>query len=275
MGLRIGRIAVSLLMWAVAAIMFVPFFWMISSSFKPSADVFSYPVEWIPEQWTLNGYKALFDSKYNFVRFYLNTFIVAFMTVVGVVTVGSMTAYAYAKIKFKGREFFFILLVATIAVPFQTVMIPLFIIFRNLGLLDTLTSQWIGAFINPVTAIFLLRQFFKSVHDELIESAKMDGCSHLRILWQIVMPIARPVLFTVVLIYFVSSWNNYEAALLFIRSLDNYVVSIAVKIFSGEMSMNHSATMAASTISIVPLMFLLVTGQKYLISGLTAGAVKG
>jgi multiple sugar transport system permease protein len=262
-------------MWAIAVLMIVPFFWMVSSSFKPSAEVFTYPVEWLPRKWTLNGYRALFDSRYNFLLFYWNTFYVSFMTVVGVLTVGSMAAYAYAKIKFKGRDVFFFLLISTIAIPFQTVMIPKFIIFRHLGLLDTLTSQWIGAFLNPTTAIFLLRQFFKTVHDELIESAKMDGCGHFRILWQIVMPLAKPVLFTTVLIYFVSSWNNYEMALLFIRSLDNYVVSIAVKIFSSEMKVNHSATMAASTISIVPLGLLFIIGQKYLISGLTAGAVKG
>jgi len=275
MAIKLNRGLISIMMWAIAIMMILPFFWMLLSSFKPSGEVFTYPVQWLPKRWTLDGYQALFDSKYNFVKFYWNTFCVAFMTIVGVVIVGSLTAYAYAKIKFVGREVVFILLIATMAIPFQVIMIPKFIILRYFGLLDTLTSQWIGAFLNPVTGIFLLRQFFKSIHDDIIESAKIDGCTHLRILWRIVVPMSKPVLFTVILIYFVSAWNNYEMALLYLRSLDKYVVSIAVKMFSAERTLNHSATMAASTISIVPLSLLLIIGQRYLIAGLTAGAVKG
>jgi multiple sugar transport system permease protein len=197
------------------------------------------------------------------------------MTIVGVLTVGSMTAYAYAKINFAGRDAIFLLLIVSMAIPFQVVMIPNFIIMRSLGLLNTLASQWIGAFINPITAIFLLRQYFKTIPDELIESAKIDGCGHFRICWRIVVPLSKPVLFTAVLIYFISAWNNYEGALLYIRSIDNYVISLAVKVFAAETTANHSAMMAASVVSIIPLIVLLVAGQKYLISGLTAGAVKG
>lgn len=275
MGVWLRRGTVSAAAWAGAIVMLVPLIWMVSASFKPSAEVFQFPIQWIPRHPTMSGYKVLFESRFNFLLFYWNTFVAAFMTIVGVVVVGGMTAYAYAKIRFVGRNFIFLFLIATLAIPFQVVMIPQFIIFRNVGLLDTLTSQWIGAFINPVMAIFLLRQYFMTVPDELIDSAKIDGCGHFQILWRIVMPISKPVLVTVILLYFVSAWNNYETALLYLRTVDKYVVSLAVRVFSGELSVNYSAVMAASVISIVPLIVLLLFGQRYIISGITSGAVKG
>ncbi|RAV22912.1 carbohydrate ABC transporter permease [Paenibacillus contaminans] len=275
MAVWLRRGMVSLVTWAGAILMLVPLVWMVSASFKPSADVFEFPIKWIPRNPTIDGYKVLFESRFNFLLFYWNTFVTAFMTILGVVVVGSMTAYAYAKIRFAGKNVIFLLLIATLAIPFQVVMIPQFIIFRNIGLLDTLTSQWIGAFLNPVMAIFLLRQYFMTLPDELVDSAKIDGCGHLQILWRIVMPISKPVLVTVILLYFVSAWNNYETALLYLRSVDKYVVSIAVRVFSGELSVNYSAVMAASVISIVPLIILLLFGQRYIISGITSGAVKG
>ncbi|MBO9610630.1 MAG: carbohydrate ABC transporter permease [Paenibacillaceae bacterium] len=276
MAVWLRRGTVSLLVWAGAVLMMIPLIWMISASFKPSSEVFQFPIRWIPDHPTLTGYKVLFSSKrYNFLLFYWNTFVTAFMTIVGVVVVGGMTAYAYAKIRFVFRDYIFLFLIATLAIPFQVVMIPQFIIFRHIGLLDTLTSQWIGAFLNPVMGIFLQRQYFMTLSDELIDSAKIDGCGHFQILWRIVIPISKPVLATVILLYFVSAWNNYETALLYLRSTDRFVVSIAVRVFSGEMVSNYAAVMAASVISIVPLVVLLLFGQRYIISGITSGAVKG
>ncbi|MBP1990662.1 carbohydrate ABC transporter permease [Paenibacillus eucommiae] len=275
MGKWFTKAVTSVIMWGIASIMLLPFVWMLSSSLKTSAEVFQFPIEWIPKHPTLGSYKLLFSSKYNFGLYYFNTFIVTLMSIIGVVFVGSMTAYAYSKIRFAGRNFIFLLMIATLAIPFQVVMIPNFIIFRSFGLLDTLTSQWIGAFLNPIMAIFFLRQFFMTISNELIDAAKIDGCGHWRICWRIVVPLSKPVLFTVILIYFVSSWNNYETALLYLRKPDLYVISLAVKMFSGEMHVNHAASMAASVISIIPLLILLIFGQRYIISGLTSGAIKG
>ncbi|WP_135554962.1 carbohydrate ABC transporter permease [Paenibacillus cymbidii] len=271
----VGQLATGIALWSVAVLMMLPLIWMISASFKYNMEVFKFPIEWIPRHPTLDNYRTLFTGNYNFSRYYANTLYVTFMTVVGTIVVGGMSAYAYAKINFVGRDFIFMFKLAAVAIPFQVVMIPNFIIYKNLGLLDTLTSQWLGAFLGPTMAVFLLRQYFKTLQDEIIDSAKIDGAGHMRTLWTIAMPIARPVLFTVVILYFVAAWNQYESALLFLRSKDNYVVSIAIKIFSTEYANNDSAIMAASVISVIPMLIVLAWGQRHMIEGLSVGAVKG
>lgn len=273
-GRTVKRLSVSVVVWAIAILMLAPLLWMLSASFKASTNVFEYPVHWIPQHPTTQGYQLLASPGFNFVKIYLNTLYVAFMSCLGVFVVGSLAAYAYAKIHFRGRDIMFLVIMSSLAIPFQVVMIPQFILFKALGLLDTLTSQWIGAFASPVFGIFLLRQAFKSIPDSLIDAAKIDGCSHLRILWQIVIPMSKPTLVTVILLYFISSWNNYETALIFIRSLDKYVISLGVELFSTQFSVNFTAIMAASVITIVPLLIILVAAQRYIISGLTVGALK-
>lgn len=279
MKLSTTNLIVQLLIGAVllcfAVIMLLPLVWMVSASFKYNLEVFAVPIEWIPRHPTLDGYRSLFGAEYNFARYYMNTLYVTLMVLIGTVVVGTMSGYAFAKINFIFRDTIFLFKLAAVTIPFQVLMIPQFIIFKNLGLIDTLTSQWIAFFLGPTMAVFLLRQFFKSLPDEIIDSAKMDGAGHFRICWRIGAPMALPILITVIMLYFVSAWNQYETALLFLRTNDKYVISLAVRMFTQEFYTNHNAIMAASVISIIPMLFLLAWGQKFMISGLTIGGVKG
>lgn len=271
----LSQTIIGAVLWTFAVFMMLPLLWMVSSSLKYNIEIFAFPVDWIPDRPTLQAYRALLDRSYNFPLFYLNTLYVAVMVCLGIVIVGSLSGYAFAKIRFVGRDFIFMLKIAAIAIPFQVTMVPVFIMFGKMGLMDTLTSQWISAFLGPVFAIFLLRQFFKTVPDEIVESAKMDGASHFRICWQICVPMAVPVLVTLIIISFVGSWNAYEPALLFIRSRENYVISLAVKIFQREYFTDYAATMATTVVSNIPMIVALILGQKYMLRGLMVGAVKG
>lgn len=263
------------LMALVGMIFLLPFVWMVSASLKPEADVFNYPVEWIPTTWRAGfNYSSVWLGQANFGLYYWNSLKVALLTTVLSVLVSSMAAYGFTKIRFKGRSAMFLLILATYMIPVEATLVPLFILFRSLGLYDTHTGLiLLGGF--SVLGTFLLRQFFSSISDEFIESAQIDGAGHIRIFVSVMLPLARPAIATYGILRFIWTWNDFQTPFIFLSDRTLYTIQLGMSAFADRNGAFYSLIMAASVSAIVPLLIVFIMGQKHVIEGISLGGVKG
>ncbi len=256
-----------------------PLYWMFSTSFKPSADVFASPPKWIPSPWTLGNYRDVF-TLLPFDRFFLNSVIVAAVIVGLNAFFDTMAAYAFAKLRFPGRDVIFFLLLITLMIPFQVNLIPLYrlmVFFRDIN--PHLGIDSYAGLIAPsaiqVFGIFLMRQFFQSVPDEVLESARTDGASEFRIIWSIVLPLALPGMATLAIFTFLSAWNDFLWPLLVTSSDAHRTLPVGVALLARKNTINWGDTMAGTVLASFPMIIVFLVLQRRFIEGLTAGAVKG
>ncbi|GHU57985.1 ABC transporter permease [Spirochaetia bacterium] len=266
---------VSVILWAGGIIVIVPFLWMISTSFKGVNDVYTFPIEWIPTRPTVAGYLHLFAGEFSFLTFYRNSVFVAAMALVGTFFSCTMAGYAYSKINFVGRDKIFLLKLSTTMIPGMVTMLPTFIIYRNLGLVNTLTALWLPMFFGGAFGVMLMRQNMISVPNELMESAKIDGASHPTIYWRIMLPCVKPSVATLLFMYFLWTWNDYERPLLYIQSRGLFTLPFAVKYFSNEQSSNIPAIMAANVVSMSVIIIMFFFCQKYFVRSVVSTGIKG
>lgn len=270
----VKKILIHIVMLMISFIMLVPFLWMLSSSFKPEGEVFNMPIEWIPKNITLNNYKAIFSGDFNFAMFYKNSMIVTVMVTMLQLFTCSLAGYAFSKIKFPGRDKIFLTYLGTMMVPFQVTMIPLFIILRSLHLIDTLASLIvIGAF--STYGVFLLRQFYMGIPEELSEAAIIDGASHFKIYSKIMLPNLKPAMATLILFTFLGQWNDFLPPFIFLNSKHNMTIPLGLKAFATEYNVEFAKIMAGTTIAIIPILILFLCVQKYFIEGVAHTGVKG
>ncbi len=269
------KILVSLLVWILGIAMLVPFIWMLSTSFKGMNDVFSFPIEWLPKNPTLKGYIALFTGNVSFFTYFFNSIKVSVIAVAGTFFSCTMAGYAYAKVKFVGRDKIFLMKLITTMLPGMVTMLPTYIIYSKLGLLNTHASLWMGYFFGGTFGVFLMRQAFQSIPDSLIESAHLDGAGHFRIYWSIAMPNVKSSVSTLLFMYFLWSWNDYEKPLLYIWNVQKYTLPLAVKQFSDDQMQNYPAIMAANVMMLLPIMIAFVTCQDFFVESLVGSGVKG
>lgn len=259
--------------------MMIPFLWMISTSFKEPSKVFNFPIEWIPNPANLNGYRSIWSTSIlgvSFFVFYINSIKVALFALVGTFITCSLSAYGFAKINFAGKRIIFMLLISTMMVPFQVIMIPTFVIYREFGLLNTHAALWLPYFFGSIFGVFLLRQFMMALPQELSEAAFLDGAGHLKIYWRIVLPLTKPALTALMILTLVANWNNYESPLLFIRSPELYTIPVGLKAMSDDVNtINYTGVMAGVVSSIIPIFLLFIFGQRYFVQGITFSAIKG
>ena len=269
------RVVMTALMGALALTMILPFLWMLSTSFKVESDVFKYPVEWIPRQWNIvKNYSEVWGGRYSFLTFYLNSIKVTVLTTLTQVAVSAMGAYAFAKIKFKFRDGLFLVYLAMMMIPDQVTIVPKFLIFRLFGLYNThLGLILLGSF--SVYGMFLLKQYMTGIPDALCESAKIDGAGHGLIFFRIIIPMSVPALATLMVLKFVWTWNDYQNPLVFLSSESKYTIPMGMTKFMTEYTQYYSLIMVAAVCAILPLIVVFLFGQKYVIEGMTAGAVKG
>ncbi|MBW4082251.1 carbohydrate ABC transporter permease [Paenibacillus sp. S150] len=270
-----GKAAVTLLMALLGIVFLLPFIWMLSASFKPEADVFKYPIEWIPHTWKAAfNYHSVWFGKANFTLYYWNSFKVTALTTLLSVLVSSMAAYGFTKIRFRGRNALFVLVLATYMIPAEATLVPLFIMFRTVGLYDThLGLILLGGF--SVLGTFLLRQFFASLSNEYMESAQIDGAGHLRIFTYILLPLVRPAVATYAILRFIWTWNDFQTPLVFLNSKTLYTLQLGMNAFADRNGAFYSLIMAASVSAILPLLIVFILGQKQVIEGISFGGVKG
>ncbi|MFS0824434.1 carbohydrate ABC transporter permease [Bacillus sp. 1P02SD] len=272
----IKKVILTLLM-AVCGIIFIsPFIWMISASFKPEEDVLRFPIEWIPTTWqAIENYSQVWLSNdKSFLMYYWNSIKVTLLTTLTSVTVSSLAAYGFAKVKFKGSGVVFILVLATYMIPPQSLLVPQFILYTWVDLFDShLGLILLSSF--SVFGTFMLRQFFIGINDEIIESAKIDGAGHFRTFFYIALPLVRPAIATYAILRFIWTWNDYQHPLIFLRSESLYTLQLGIYQFADAHGQIYSLMMAGAVSAIIPLLIIFIIGQKQVIEGIQLGGVKG
>lgn len=273
--ISIQKIVLTALVWFLGVMMVIPFIWMLSTSFKGMNDVFTFPIEWIPKSPTLNGYKALFSGKVPFATFFLNSVKVSLIATVGNFFACTLAGYAYAKVRFFGRDKIFMLKLMTTMLPGMVTILPTYMIYSKLGLLNSHVALWIGYFFGGTFGVFLMRQAFLSIPTSLIDSAKIDGAGNFRIYWNIALPNVKASASTLLFLYFLWSWNDYEKPLLYIWDEKLYTLPLAVKYFADDQMQNYPAIMAANVLMLLPIMIAFITCQKFFVNSLVSSGLKG
>ncbi|MCX6047865.1 MAG: carbohydrate ABC transporter permease [Chloroflexi bacterium] len=273
-GIGLSRIGVYAIILAGAALTLIPFVWMLSTSLKTRDQLYVYPPEWLPKPFDFESYRVLFDPL-PFDTFFVNSAFIAVLSTLGTLLACSLAAYAFARLRFPGSNVIFGLLLATMMIPGQVLLLPLFILYKNINWLNTLYPLWVPAFFGSAFGTFLLRQFFLTLPSELTDAAKIDGCSHFGIYWRIILPLAGPGLATLGIFTFMGSWNSFLVPLIVISdtALRTVPLGLAALQDSGEVRLN--AVMAASTLSVLPILLVFFFAQKYFVQGVVLTGIKG
>ena len=278
----VRRTLMYVLVIGTSLLMIAPLYWMFATSFKPTADIFASPPKWIPNPWTLSNYRDILQrsSELTFDRYFVNSVIVTVAIVSLNALFDTMAAYAFAKLRFPGRDVIFFLLLITLMIPFQVNLIPLYrlmVFFRNLN--PHLGIDSYAALIMPsmvqVFGIFLMRQFFQSIPDEVLESARVDGASEFRIIRSVVLPLALPGMATLAIFTFLAAWNDFLWPLLVTSTDAHRTLPVGVALTARRNTTNWGDTMAGTALASFPMIIVFLVLQRRFIEGLTAGAVKG
>ncbi|MEM5593811.1 carbohydrate ABC transporter permease [Niallia circulans] len=269
--LSINKAIMTVVMLMISIMFLLPFVWMLSTSFKIEADVFKFPIQWIPERWNgFNNYREVWFGENPFYIYYWNTIKVTVCTTAISVTVSALAAYGFSKVNFRLGNFLFLIVLATYMVPAQAILVPQFIIYRKIGLFDShLGLILLGSF--SVLGTFMLRQFFMGVSNELVEAAKIDGAGHWKIFWRVVLPIVKPAIATYAILRFIWTWNDYQNPLIFLRSDHLLTIQLAMQKFTTINGEFYSLIMAAAVSAILPLVIVFIIGQKQVIEGIALG----
>lgn len=257
----------------VSLLFALPLLWLVLSSFMTNAQINRFPPTIIPDSLHLDGYRYVLKNAL-FPRWFLNSTIVSAVVVVGNLLFGSLAGYAFARMRFRGSKVLLALMLGTLVIPFQITMIPSFLLMKHLGIIDTLGALIVPSLVTPF-AVFLLRQFFLSLPREIEEAAWIDGCSRLRTLWVIVMPLARPALGTVAVLTFLATWNDLAWPLIAINNDHNYTLQLGLTTFQGQHRTQWAAVMAGNMITVLPVLIAFLAAQRTFIQSLTSSAVKG
>ncbi len=264
---------VYVLLIAGAIVALIPMVWMVSASVMPTGEASSYPPRLFPSRVTFEHYQALF-TRLDVGPYVANSALVAFSATAISLLINSMAGYAFAKLRFGGRDRIFRILLAGLVVPAQVAMLPLFLLLKQMGLINT----YVGAII-PVMAsifgIFLIRQYTMGVPDDLLDAARIDGASELRIYWSVVVPLIAPILVTLAIFTFLSSWNDFMWPLIVLSDDSKYTLPVALASLAGEHVQDTELMMAGSVVTVLPVMIAFLALQRYYIAGIMVGSVKG
>lgn len=270
---RLGMAVVYILLALLAFIMLIPFVWMLSASLKYNKDIFVIPFKWLPADPQFRNYVDIW-TKIPLARFTMNTVKLTVIVTFLQLFTSSFAAYAFSKLQFRGRNVLFLAYVATIAVPWQVYMVPQFMFMRSLGLADIhlaiIILQAFSAF-----GVFLMRQFYEGIPDSLCEAARIDGMSEYQIYAKIMLPLSKPALSTLIIFTFVNTWNDFLGPLIYLTSESKKTLQIGLKMFISQYSAEYGLIMAASVLSLIPVLTVFLLLQKYFVAGITTGAVKG
>ena len=269
----LGALALHAALVAGGALTLFPLLWMVSASFMASGEATTFPPHLIPHAPTLAQYRALF-VRLALGRAFLSSALVAGAVTLVSLVVNSMAGYAFAKLRFGGRERLFGLLLSALVVPAQLGMLPLFLLMKALHLVNTYWGAILPS-VASVLGIFLVRQFMLSIPHELIEAARIEGAGELRIYWSLVMPLARPVLATLAILTFMTTWNDFMWPLIVLSDQRRYTLPVAMASLVGEHALDIELMMAGAVVTVLPVLVLFLALQRYYIAGLTAGSVKG
>ena len=255
-------------------IMLFPFYWMISSSFKTAAEMSIFPPSWAPRNWlNFNNFRLVFKTA-PFERYFINSVVVTFSSVLTTATTTILAAFAFSRLKFPGREIIFSFLLSMMMVPFEMLIITNYQTIIKVGLNDTRFALIIP-FTSSIFYMYILRNFFHTIPDGLYWSARVDGCTNWRYLWKVMVPIAKPSLVTIILLNGLASWNSFMWPLLVIKSDPQRTLPFGLYTFTTEVGANNELLLAASTIVVLPMVILFLFSRKQIVSGVARGGIKG
>ncbi|BCJ95164.1 ABC transporter permease [Anaerocolumna cellulosilytica] len=271
--IKLSRILLYAVLIFITLLMLIPFVWMLSASLKLDKDVFTFPIQWIPENPRWQNYKNIW-TKIPLAKFILNTTKLTLIVTTLQILTSSFAAYAFAKLQFKNRNLLFLAYVATIAVPWQVYMVPQFMMMRSFGLNDThlaiIFLQTFSAF-----GVFMMRQFYQGIPDELCEAARIDGMSEYKIYKRIMLPLSKPALSTLVIFTFVGTWNDFLGPMIYLKTESKKTLQIGLRMFISQYSSEYGLIMAASVISLIPVLIIFIALQKYFVEGIASTGIKG
>ncbi len=271
--IRLKTIALYVLVIAITVVMLMPFVWMLSASLKLDRDVFAFPIEWIPSQPRWQNYVDIWTKIPLALFIYNTTKLTVIVTLLQLFT-SSFAAYAFAKLRFAYREVLFLAYIATIAMPWQVYMVPQFVEMRALGLNNThLALICLQAF--TAFGVFLMRQFYMSIPDELCEAARIDGMNEYQIWFRIMLPLSKPALSTLTIFTFVSTWNDFLGPLIYLTKTELKTVQIGIRMFITQYSTEYGLIMAASMVSLVPVLIVFLALQRFFVEGIASSGLKG
>ena len=262
------------LLLAGAVTMVVPFLWMISSSLKSEMEIFLFPPVWIPSPPRWDNYPRTLAAV-PFLQFTWNSLYISALNAVGQVLTCSMAAYAFARFTFPGRDMLFLVLLATLMVPFQVTMIPVWLIMRELGWINTHLPLIVPAFLGGAFGTFLLRQFFMTLPTELEDAARIDGCGRWGIYWRIFMPLSKPALATLAVFVFMGRWNDLLGPVIYLTSPEKMTLSVGLAYLRGQYTTQWALLMAGSLLSVLPMLALFAVAQQYFVRGVVLSGIKG
>jgi multiple sugar transport system permease protein len=281
-GFGLSRAAVYLALALVALLFLMPLVWMVSTSLKPEVQAASTNLRLLPEPASsvLDNAAANYRTVWNdptitFPLYLRNTLIVAILSVSGMTLSSAVVAYGLSRVSWRGRGAVFATVLVSMMIPFPVLMIPLYMLFRELGWIGTLLPLWVPAWFGGAFNIFLLRQFFRGLPRELDEAARLDGCSHWRIFWQIVLPLSRPALAVVALFHFIYVWNDFLGPLIFVTRRENFTLALGLQLYQSKAGLTPwNLLMAASTLVVLPLLAVFLLAQRTFVEGVAAEGVK-
>ena len=270
---RIRRVALYVVLIALAILMLIPFAWMLSASLKLDKDIFIFPIQWIPKNPRWQNYLDIW-TRIPLAKFVLNTSKLTVIVTCLQLFTSSFAAYAFAKLKFKHKNMLFLAYISTIAMPWQVYMVPQFIMMRGMGLNDThlaiICLQAFSAF-----GVFMMRQFYQGIPDELCEAARIDGMSEYRIWYKIMLPLSKPALSTLTIFTFVATWNDFLGPQIYLKTEAKKTLQVGLRMFISQYSSDYGLIMAASVLSLIPVLIVFLSLQKYFVEGVAAAGVKG
>ena len=264
----------TLIIACFGALFLLPLVWMVSASLKAPLEVFEYPIKWIPATIHWENYVQVWtDEVIPFWRLYGNSIFIVLFSLAGQLLFSSLAAYAFAKLDFACKDVIFIIFLAAMMIPTQATIIPRFMLFKTIGLYDNLWAIIFPAWFDA-TAIFMLRQFYLGLPNDLAEAARIDGASHPRIWGQVMMPLTKPAMVSLAILGFIASWNEYLSPLIFLINKQFYTVALGIRFYFADEAQEYNITMAAATSAIIPILILFFSCQKYFIEGIATSGMK-
>lgn len=272
----LGTVVSHLVLIAVSILFVFPFYWMVITSLKENTQVFTYPVEWWPDPILWENYpNAINYRNFPFFLYLGNSIYFAVTVMVGTVISCAAVGYGFARLRFPGRNFLFILTVATLMIPGIVTFIPTFILFKSLGMMGTYAPLIVPAFFGNAFFIFMMRQFFQGLPVELVDAARVDGASEWRIFWQIMLPLVRPALLVMAVFTFLWTWHDFFGPLVYLSDQSQYPLSLGLFAFRAQRTTEWSLMMAASTLVTLPLIVIFFFAQRYFLDGIRMTGIKG
>lgn len=273
-----GRFVVLVALYVGAVVTLLPFVWLLRSSLMEPRQIFTFPLEWIPNPFVWENFPRALTAV-DFRQYFINTMIIEAGVISGTLISSTLAAFAFSRLRWRGRNVVFGILLSSLMLPYAVTLIPTFLLWRELQALDTfvplIAPAWFGSGLGGVFNIFLLRQFFMTIPRDLDEAAYLDGASPIRVLIEIILPLARPALIVVAIFTFIAVWNDFLGPLIYLTSEDNYTLAIGLRTFTTIYTAQWDLLMAASTAIVAPVILLFFFAQRYFIEGIALTGIKG